>query len=167
VITKHMLAWEVFEAVEIAVHGWAPSAGMCARCQLPLIPVAKQPGAVAGGEGPACFTRMELRGRSPARYSASTSSRHYMACLTASSSASTFCFMRVFPAECFCGEIACWVLEALSTLLDVDVGAGTPALGEGAGGMSASEAGTRRTLRGPGWAQASSRVGRRRRCGHG
>jgi hypothetical protein len=49
VITKRLLDQEVFEAAEVAMRGWAPSAGTHARCRLPLMPVTRKPSAGAGG----------------------------------------------------------------------------------------------------------------------
>ena len=45
VITKHLLDRDVFETIELAARararGWAPQAGTCAGCRLPLMPPAK------------------------------------------------------------------------------------------------------------------------------
>ena len=52
VITKHLLDRDVFETIELAARararGWAPQAGMCAGCRLPLMPPAKPLGAGTG-----------------------------------------------------------------------------------------------------------------------
>ena len=52
VITKHLLDRDVFETIEMAARararGWAPQAGTCAGCRLPLMPPAKPLG---GGTG--------------------------------------------------------------------------------------------------------------------
>ena len=52
VITKHLLDRDVFETIEMAARararGWAPQAGMCAGCRLPLMPPAKPLGAGTG-----------------------------------------------------------------------------------------------------------------------
>ena len=52
VITKHLLDRDVFETIELAARararGWAPQAGTCAGCRLPLMPPAKPLGAGTG-----------------------------------------------------------------------------------------------------------------------
>ena len=52
VITKHLLDRDVFETIEMAARararGWAPQAGTCAGCRLPLMPPAKPLGAGTG-----------------------------------------------------------------------------------------------------------------------
>ena len=52
VITKHLLDRDVFETIEMAARararGWAPQAGTCAGCRLPLMPPARPLG---GGTG--------------------------------------------------------------------------------------------------------------------
>jgi hypothetical protein len=73
-ITKHLLDRDVFETVEMAARararGWAPSVGTCAGCRMPLIPVAKQPGAGAGAGGAGgsgTKTRSKGKGKGAAR----------------------------------------------------------------------------------------------------
>ena len=54
VITKHLLDRDVFETIEMAARararGWAPQAGTCAGCGLPLMPPTKQLGASSGAQ---------------------------------------------------------------------------------------------------------------------
>ena len=70
VITKHLLDRDVFETIEMAARarrrGWAPRAGACAGCGLPLMP-AKQLGAGTGAHAGAGAGTSSGVGRSRSR----------------------------------------------------------------------------------------------------
>ncbi|KAI0302229.1 hypothetical protein BC826DRAFT_1101832 [Russula brevipes] len=65
---SQVLDRDVFERVKMAerarAHGWAPSKGMCAGCQMLLMPLTKQPGA---GAGTGCVGGSKARGKGTAR----------------------------------------------------------------------------------------------------